>query len=133
MRDELTFLSPAYIRLAAFAGMDADGRPLVTVEGEPRAADSLVHLAGVRTGSDLAVMFIEGDPARPLILGLLVPPRVAEVDGRVEIVGEREVVLRCGPASIRLTPDGRVTIRGTRILSRADGPNRVQGASVELN
>jgi hypothetical protein len=58
---------------------------------------------------------------------------VAEVDGRVELVGQREVVLRCGPASIRLTPDGRVTIRGTRILSRADGPNRVQGASVELN
>ena len=29
--------------------------------------------------------------------------------------------------------DGRVTIRGTQVLSRSDGPNRVQGASVQLN
>jgi Domain of unknown function (DUF6484) len=125
---------PAAICLAELDGIGADGLPRVRVEGEVRAAQSLVALAGAAPGFPVALAFVDGDRERPLILGVVQPPeRVVQADGRREIVGEREVVLRCGPASIRLTADGRVTIRGTRILSRADASNRVQGASVELN
>ncbi len=35
--------------------------------------------------------------------------------------------------SIHLAANGRVTIRGTEILSRSAGSNRIQGASVQLN
>lgn len=52
---------------------------------------------------------------------------------RLLIEARREMTLRCGKASITMTADGRVTIRGTPVLSRSDGPNRVQGASVQLN
>ena len=71
----------------------------------------------------------------PLILGLIQPPLPeVEADGeKLVLEARREVTLRCGKASITMTADGRVTIRGTQVLSRSDGPNRVQGASVQLN
>ena len=121
----------ASVRLGTFAGVGADGFPRVALTGSGGAeqvARSLVGLEGVAAGAEIAVAFAEEEPERPLILGVVQPPeRIIEADGRTEIVGEREVVLRCGPASIRLTADGRVTVRGTRILSRAEASNRVQG------
>lgn len=120
-------------RFATFGGFDADGRPTVSVDGGSHPAGSLVDLSSMPEGAEIAVIDFAGGPYPFLILGALVNPRVARIDDRIELVGEKEVVLRCGPASIRLTPDGRVTIRGTRVLSRSDGPNRVQGATVELN
>ena len=69
-------------------------------------------------------------------MGLVTPPRLTEVsqDGEaVHITAERELVLTCGDASIRMTSDGRITLRGERIVSHAKGANRVRGGSVHLN
>jgi hypothetical protein len=41
--------------------------------------------------------------------------------------------LRCGEASISLSRDGKVVIRGRHIVSHASGVNRIRGGSVELN
>ncbi|MGL4237214.1 DUF6484 domain-containing protein [Tabrizicola sp.] len=95
-------------------------------------ARSLVPVGPSSIGRDAAVVMMEGEP---LILGLIQPlaPEV-EADGeKLVLEARREVTLRCGKASITMTADGRVTIRGTQVLSRSDGPNRVQGASVQLN
>jgi hypothetical protein len=98
----------------------------------PQPAQSLVPLPAAAVGRQAAVTMMDD---QPLILGLLQPlaPEV-EADGeKLVLEARREVTLRCGKASIHLTADGRVTIRGTQVLSRSDGPNRVQGASVQLN
>jgi hypothetical protein len=120
-----------------FLGLDAEGAPLVSRmdESPGMPALSLVPLKAEQAGARVAVAWLEGEPSRPLVLGLVQPPAfVAEADGdRVVIEGRGEVVLRCGKASITLKPDGSITIRGGQILSRADGANRVQGASVHLN
>lgn len=59
---------------------------------------------------------------------------MVEADGATQVINARDApTLRCGKASITLSADGRVTIRGTDILTRAEGANRVQGASVQLN
>mgnify|MGYP001038238430 CR=1 FL=1 len=95
-------------------------------------ARSLVPVGEASVGREAAVTMVDGEP---LILGLIRPllPEV-EADGeKLVLEARREVTLRCGKASIHLTADGRVTIRGTQVLSRSDGPNRVQGASVQLN
>lgn len=56
------------------------------------------------------------------------------VDGkRVVIEGEEEVVLMCGESSISLKRNGKITIRGKYLLSRASGVNRILGGSVEVN
>ena len=63
-------------------------------------------------------------------------PRVveADVDGkRVRIVGNDEIVLECGSASITLRRNGRVIIRGTYVETHSEGTNRIKGAAVQIN
>lgn len=83
-----------------------------------------------------------------IVIGLLEPiptkeertepsqPRVveADVDGkRVRIVGNDEIVLECGNASITLRRNGRVIIKGTYVETDSAGTNRIKGAAVRIN
>jgi hypothetical protein len=73
------------------------------------------------------------------VVGVIRPPDTApavpaELDGeRVLLTADREIVLRCGEASLTLTRAGKVLIRGTYVLSRSSGSNRIKGAAVEIN
>lgn len=121
---------------ATLVGFDAEGQPLVSRAGGPaEPAASLVPLGPDLTGREVAALPFDGTGAGLLLIGLLHPPAMtAEVDGASQVIRARDTLtLRCGKASITLTADGRVTIRGTDILTRAEGANRVQGASVQLN
>ena len=130
-----TFLGLQGVHRAEIVGFGPDSRPRVLIPalGETTLlARSLVPLPTGTVGRLVAVTMMEEEP---LVLGLIQPlvPEV-EADGeKLVLEARREVTLRCGKASIHLTADGRVTIRGTQVLSRSDGPNRVQGASVQLN
>ncbi|PUA26874.1 MAG: hypothetical protein B0W54_20845 [Cellvibrio sp. 79] len=56
------------------------------------------------------------------------------MDGKQLIMeGHEEVVLRCGEASITLSRNGKISIRGKYLLSRASGVNRILGGSVQVN
>lgn len=56
------------------------------------------------------------------------------VDGKQLVLeGHEEVVLRCGDASITLSKNGKISIRGKYLLSRATGINRILGGSVQVN
>ncbi|WP_431261983.1 DUF6484 domain-containing protein [Roseateles chitinivorans] len=56
------------------------------------------------------------------------------VDGeRVVLNGAKQVELRCGEASIVLTAAGKILIKGTYVLSRSSGANRIKGAFVDIN
>lgn len=118
----------------------------------PLRARTLVPLDRVKVGAQVALMFENGDVSFPIIVGILqrqqnepiresaiVRPSggresCVEIDGeRVVLAGEREVVLRCGKASITLRRDGKVVIRGVHLLSRSSGPNRIKGGSVQIN
>jgi len=55
------------------------------------------------------------------------PPR------EIVIEAGEELTLKCGEASIRITRDGRIVIRGEHILSRAKGTQRIKGGSVAIN
>lgn len=129
------FLGLQGVHRAEIVGFGPDSRPQVLIPAlgdVPLLAQSLVPVPAEAVGR-LAAVTMMGE--EPLILGLIQPlvPEV-EADGeKLVLEARREVTLRCGKASIHLTADGRVTIRGTQVLSRSDGPNRVQGASVQLN
>ncbi|WP_263495470.1 DUF6484 domain-containing protein [Mesorhizobium sp. CO1-1-8] len=120
------------------------GAPLVVFVGNPRetaiAARSLAELDVSAIGSELALLFEDGDPARPLVVGRIVDPahkstglQVAREGDRVVITGKERIELRCGQASIILEKNGRVTIRGTQLTSQASGTNRIRGGAVHLN
>lgn len=56
------------------------------------------------------------------------------MDGKQLIMeGHEEIVLRCGEASITLSRNGKISIRGKYLLSRASGVNRILGGSVQVN
>lgn len=56
------------------------------------------------------------------------------VDGKqVCIEGAEEVTFKCGKASITLTKSGKILIRGTYLLNRSTGVNRIMGGSVQVN
>ena len=56
------------------------------------------------------------------------------IDGeRLVFQAEREIVLKCGKASITLTRAGKILIRGAYLLNRSSGVNRIKGGSVQIN
>lgn len=61
-------------------------------------------------------------------------PRHAILDGKkIALDAKEEIVLQCGKSSITLKNDGKVVVKGTRIISRASATNKIKGASVRIN
>lgn len=129
------FLGLQSVHCARIAEIGPDGRAKILIPslGDlALVAQSLVPIAAASVGQLAAVTMMDD---QPLILGLLQPPvPQVDADGATQLIeATRELTLRCGAASITMTADGRVTIRGTQLLSRSEGANRVQGATVQLN
>lgn len=130
--------------------------------GQPLAAMSTMSITAVHAGRNAALLFAKGDPRSPVIMGLIHSPlhdlivaydaknhelpteepsassalKVDDVtiDGkRIVLEGREEVVIKCGEASITLTKAGKILIRGSYLLNRASGVNRILGGSVQVN
>ncbi|MDQ3002767.1 MAG: DUF6484 domain-containing protein, partial [Fibrobacterota bacterium] len=114
-------------RVGKVVGIDSQGRPLVTFAGmaitgtakngaartrsakSPVGKDgfgsgvslparSTVRVTASDTGREALIAFENGDLARPIIIGLLQAPE--ELPARIELKAGKEMVLKCGPASI---------------------------------
>jgi len=137
-------------------GFQDRGAPLVDFPANPTHAPlqarTLVVLRAKDVGRDTALTFEEGDPQKPIVMGLIQHPEGqqpelpgvisggslssvdVQVDGeRLTFTAQKEIVLRCGKASITLTRAGKVIIRGAYLLSRSSGVNRIKGGSVQIN
>ncbi|PTR08968.1 hypothetical protein C8R32_10447 [Nitrosospira sp. Nsp5] len=140
----------AGIVVGELIGMTNEGRtPLVRYPGQTGTvallARTMVDLHGPHIGRQVALMFEGADPSRPIIMGVLQegegwprdqkPEQVeVDVDGeRMLVTAKEQLVLRCGKASITLTKAGKVMIKGSYVLSRSSGVNRIKGGSVQLN
>lgn len=124
------------LALGTLGGFAPDGHPVIaTPAGERVAARAVVPLAPADAGRELVWARVGGEDGVAVVLGVLRPPLpVAEIDGDATVIAARErLELRCGPASVTLFADGRVEVRGTQILSRAEGAQRLQGGSIHLN
>lgn len=145
--------------LGRIVAVEAAGTISVEAPGAPgaRAARLAVPLsrdellAARETGAAAVLVFENGDPALPIVVGLVqavsqpadairggdsTGPHVleADVDGkRVRITAQDEIVLECGSASITLRRNGRVVVRGTYVESYSDGTNRIKGGQVRIN
>ncbi|MBI3230757.1 MAG: hypothetical protein HYZ45_11460 [Burkholderiales bacterium] len=110
-------------------------------------------------GMSIAVMFLQGDTTRPLIIGPMhadnaqpATPATLEIASqgvtclsaaeptelivdkeRVVIHAGQELELRCGEAAIILTSDGRILLRGVYISSQATTTQRLLAGSVQIN
>lgn len=129
--------------IGLFLGFDDRG-PLVVFPGNPEdvalRARSLVELNQAMIGSEVALLFQDGDPRRPLIMGPIIEParkRAAQriiSDGEyVRLKASKRIELRCGKSSLILDSDGHISLRGKYIVSQASGANNIRGGSVNLN
>ena len=129
--------------LAHVKAIEADGRVRLQLPGgsgrSAFAAGRLCRLSSLAPDGRVAVMFLQGDPSLPLILGPIQvdedqpaaePPLVVD---QIKLEARDQVTLRCGKASIQLQKDGSVHIRGAYVLSRASGTNRIRGGNVQIN
>jgi Domain of unknown function (DUF6484) len=132
------------VAIGVLMGFDDGGTPLVVFPGNLQEmavpARSVAMLDPAAVGTEVALLFEGGDPARPLIVGRIVEPaqaRPAPVvvrDGeRVRVIAGERIERRCGKASIIMEKDGHITIRGSYLVSHASAANRIRGGSVNLN
>jgi hypothetical protein len=140
--------APAEVVIGQVVGVTATGAPLVTFASHP-GPEPVATMATASyddaIGRSVALMFLNGDPARPLALGLITPaaetssgveagaPLGHEPVERLTLSATREIVLECGRASLVLTRAGKVLLRGAYLSLRSSGMNRITGASVQIN
>lgn len=102
-------------------------------------------------GASVLLLFEKGDVQRPIIVGvmqeslsygsdnmelLLQEQRPSEglVDGEVlRFDADSEIILQCGKSSITLMKDGKIILKGTKLISRSSGENKIKGATVSIN
>jgi Domain of unknown function (DUF6484) len=138
------------VRIGVLAGLAEDGRTPMLIFPNHSASvampgRSTLKLRASQIGQDVVLMFEDGDPILPIVMGFLSPkskrrpsharPHIeVDADGESFVVSSREqLVLRCGKASITLTKAGKVLIQGAYLSSRSTGVIRIKGGSVQLN
>jgi Domain of unknown function (DUF6484) len=136
--------------IGTLVGFAASGTaPLVTYPEQPGTAaipaQTTVQLQGRDLGRRAVLLFEQGDPYRPIIVGCLVDESTTSVpsvpghvdvdaDGTSLVVSARErIVLRCGKASITLTRDGKLILQGEYVSHQSSGVLRLKGGSVQIN
>lgn len=144
-------VAPA-ILVGELVGFDGAGTPCVALAGyaEAVAVRTVVALTRHLVGCQVLVVHESNGAGSPIVTGVIrgadtpPPAPIKDVDGvlpfELEVDGERvvldarhQLVLRCGEASITLTREGKILLRGTYVSSRSTGVNRIHGGSVEIN
>lgn len=136
--------------IGVLVGLDENRQPLVVFPANPQEnaipARTTAQLDANDIGREVALLFEQGDPRYPLVIGRIQrpetsPPAAApalpvevELDNEHLLLSAKQsITLKCGKASITLTKAGKILLRGTYLLSRSSGVNRIKGGSVQLN
>lgn len=121
--------------VATVARIDADGCVWVEIDGAaPRQADIAVPWGALGDNVPAPrqrVLVLHQPP--DLVLVAAIHPRAPEPPARIQLEATERLSLRCGEASVDLTADGWVELRGEEIDSHAEGVQRIRGAQVRIN
>lgn len=147
-------------RIGKIVNVDEQGIVYIDFKGSPKGPiaaklsgtmQDRIESRGWSAFSQVLMVFEEADPNRPVIVDVVVAAvnsvaseeeialqvdedREATIDGEtVTFSAQERIVFRCGKASITLTKAGKVILRGTYMLNRSSGVNRIKGSSVHLN
>lgn len=129
--------------IGVFLGF-GENAPLVVFPGNVEEtavpARSLAALTSDMVGAQVALLFENGDPGKPLIVGRIVDTTAKREDvdvvrdgETIRITAQERLELRCGKSVIIMEKDGHLTIRGTYLVNHATAANRIRGGSVNIN
>jgi hypothetical protein len=112
--------------------IDKQNNPMVdfdcNVYKQPIPAISLVEINKTHTGCKVALMFEKNRADKPIIMGFMHIPEQTK-----SITAEKELLIKCGKASIRLKENGDIVINGRELISRARKNNIIRGGTILLN
>lgn len=133
------------------AMVDYPGNPVGPLEARSVINDPSNCNINVQGSIPVLLFFENGDPTLPIVAGVihdtlypLAPseemtvsmerPHDAVLDGKKMILeAKEEIVLHCGKSSVTLKKDGKIVLKGTKIVSRASGTNKIKGSAVRIN
>ena len=148
------------IRVGKVITVNESGQAFVDFPGNTQGPVSARFANSIKPGmlqktasadQDVLLVFENNDPGLPIIIDTLYSlvdeitesstialeteiPKDVLIDGkRVTFDAKEEIVLRCGKASIILRRDGKIVIKGTHLLSRSKGMNKIKGGAVHIN
>jgi len=148
------------VQVGWLARVDDSDRPMVDFAKNsmgPVLARSTIHPGEhgwqgiLQNRQSVVLLFENGDPTKPIVIGVIQAPldqitepgtqlvvddhvKDVKLDGRhVLLEAGNMIELRCGKGSITLRRDGKIIIRGTSLVSRSTGKNKIKGASVAIN
>jgi Domain of unknown function (DUF6484) len=127
--------------LGLLVDIGADGSPIIEQNDNglgPIPARTAITSA--RLGDTVLLIFDQGDPTRPIIIGVVRdtfapsrPQRLRIAANEIVVEGTEEVSLRCGESSLTLRKDGKTVLKGREVLTRASQTNRIKGSTVQIN
>lgn len=126
----------------------AEGLKLLRGEVVEVAAEEVAVLAGgerhlcellqtsalppaVRPGDPVIFSPPESADKKGIVLGVVSSP--ARKPEKLTLEAGKEIVIKCGEGTITVSADGKIAIKGTHLLSRAKGINKIKGGSVAIN
>lgn len=119
--------------------------------GGPLPARSTVKITNIDENKDTLLMFEKHDPRLPIIIGIvqdqpfvthpskeitLEKMRIKDIvvdRKRIVFDAKKEIILRCGKGSVTIQANGKIVIKGTDLISRSKGMNKIKGAAVRIN
>ena len=148
------------VRVGKIVNVDESGQAFVDFPGNAQGPVSArftnstkleILRQAASAGKEVLLVFENNDPELPIILDTLHSlvdeitesstialeterPKDVLIDGkRVTFDAKEEIVLRCGKSSIILSRDGKIVIKGSHLLSRSRGMNKIKGGAVHIN
>ena len=129
--------------LGRISALDSDGQLWVRLDACPDTAVR-AHLAAPHGRQEVLTAIAENRRAviaqlegqqTCIVMGFVVPQSALAEGSTAPAIERREdrLVLKAGPATITLHNDGKVDIRGARVVTRADGDHRIMGRTVRIN
>ncbi len=133
------------VALGRIVALTPQKGPMVQYEHSPgnvaRLALQTFEIKAEHIGRQVTLQFVDGDVLQPVVAGIVWDGQAktsSTVDLSVDsdkltLSAKREVVLKCGKASITLKKNGTIVLRGTNLESRASGVNKLRGRAIQLN
>lgn len=142
------------VHIGKILSVEKNGLLLVDYQDNPfgpLSAQSIICVSTDDEEREVLLIFKKNNPKFPIIIGFIQKQPVVEnhskefvldkkklrnitIDGeRIVFDAKKEIVFRCGKGSVTIRTDGRIVIKGTDLVSRSKGTNKIKGATIKIN